>query len=336
MNSIVTLLKHATRRQDGAWNFGWIPPDERTAAQAAAHREAVAKMPKFQIFGRTDYKEGKAFLFDLWSHPTTAAALSFEYPGTHQLTGSCVGAGGGNALFTLIAGDAITRGEPEQIVVPFWLLPYGRSRLYMGENFPGQGSFGSTFAQAVREDGVLDASQEGLPAFKNKDGLIWGEEIEMSWSDGDAQQTLDLLEHSREHPVKTTAECPSADDVRDALANGYPCTCASTWGGHGLDGRECDVKGDPPALLNIRCDSWGHQMSVQAWWDHPALKELYWIHNQWGLKIHGECPSGAPAGGFWITKAEMEWICRNGEVYAFSGFNGFPAQNVEWDWRGRL
>jgi hypothetical protein len=172
---------------------------------------------------------------------------------------------------------------------------------------------------------------QGLPQPKNTDGLIWGEDVEYAWSDGDAKQTMDLLPESRKHLVATVAECPNADAVREGLVNGYPCTCASSWGMR--DGQwQGRLSGTPQVLLGIRTGSWQHQMSVQGWYDHPTLGELFWIHNQWGLKAHGKCPTGAPEGGFWITKAEMDWICRNGEVYVFSGdYAGYPAREVPWD-----
>lgn len=311
--------------------FGWIPPDERTRKQEQANVRAVAEMPKFAIRGRSEYGEGKALLYEMYKHPEVVKALGFEYPGNHQFSGCCVGAGGGNASFNVATADAIVRKEPERIHVPFWLLAYGRSRLYMGENSPGEGSLGGTFAQAVREDGILDAVQEGLPKFRNADGLEWGEPTEMSWSDGDARQTLDLLDQSREHLIKTTAEIRTSDDWREALVNFYGVTLASNWGGR----MQCVTRGTPPVLLNEHVDQWPHQMSSNAWFDHPTLGEIFYIPNQWGLKVHGICPTGAPPGGFWILKKDADWICRNGEVFAFSQYVGFPAQVVDLDWRGR-
>jgi hypothetical protein len=322
------LGKVGGRMKSGVLNFGWIPPDQRNHQQEAAHALAVAQMPRFQIVGSSDYGEGKVLLTELWKHPAVVDAIGYEYPGTKQFSGCCVGAGGGNALFTLIAADAITRSQPEEIAIPHWLLPYGRSRFYMGEPTPGEGSLGGTFAQAVREDGTVKATDPGLPEFRNGDGLEWGEETEISWSDGDARQTLDLLEHSRKFLVGTTAECSSADNVRDAIVNGYPVTIASNWGGL----MKCPTEGDPPVLLNRRSGSWAHQMSVHNWYDHPTLGEIFWIQNQWGKNTHGTDPAGGPGGGFWVKSADIDFICRNGEVFAFSGFNGFPARQVAWDW----
>lgn len=241
------------------WHFGWIPFALRSQAQALAAVVAEATAPpRFAIRGNQRSDAEKVCLTDLWKHPETVQALGFAYPGTHQLTGSCVGAGGGNGLFSLIAADAIMRRDPARIVVPFWLLPYGRSRYYMGDRSPGEGSLGGTFAKAVREDGTLDAKAAGLPPFTNEDGLVWGSRVEYSWSDGDAEQTMRLLPESRKHLVQSTAACKSADDVRDAIRNYYPVTIASSWGGL----MKCPTQGNPPVLMSRRTGSWGHQMCL--------------------------------------------------------------------------
>lgn len=123
---------------------GWIPPDVRTQEQHAAEQFARAEMPRFQIVGKKDDDPKKVCIWELWKHPMVKAALGFEYPGTHQLTGSCVGAGGGNAIFSVICVDAIKNKDPERIIIPFWLLPYGRSRYYLGDRNQGEGSTGGT------------------------------------------------------------------------------------------------------------------------------------------------------------------------------------------------
>ncbi len=305
------------------WNFGLIPEEQRTQEQHEAVHNAKSEMPKFEIKGHKVYDQKKVALFDLWKHPLVVQACGFEYPGTHQLTGSCVGAGGGNALFSIGAADAIIRNEAETPLVPFWLLPYGRSRFYLGDRGQGEGSTGTTFAKAVREDGNVPAVSEGLPQFKNTDALIWGESVEYKWSDGD-DIPKEWMDKAKAHRVKTTAELKSADQVREAICNYYPVTIASNWGG----------LMSPPVtegvLLSRRATSWSHQMSIQAWWEHEKLGEIFWIQNQWGKGAHGTCPSGAPGGGFWVKKNEIEWICDGNEVFAFSQYEGFPAQTISW------
>lgn len=307
------------------WNFGYIPQAHRSDAQHEAVADSIAAMPRFGIVG-AQAEVDRVCIFELWKHPDVVAALGFEFTGTHQLTGSCVGAGGGNALFSIAAVEVIRLKEPEKIIVPFWLLPYGRSRYYLGDSGQGEGSTGSTFAKAAHDDGVIPADAPGLPSFTHDDGLIWGERAEMSWSDGDAQQTMDRLPESRKHLVQTTAQCRDADAVREALCNYYPVTCASNYA---HDGGK--VQGNPPVLVGRHSGSWSHQMSMHGWWKHPELGELFYLMNQWGLDAHGTDPSGAPRGGVWITKADVDWICRDeGEVFAFSQFQGFPAQKFSW------
>jgi hypothetical protein len=310
------------------WNFGWVPPENRTEIQHAKVDIAVKSMPRFTISGDPlRHDTDKALLFEFWKHPLVKEANNGkEFTGTHQMTGCCVGAGGGNCWMTLACVEACRLGDREIPKVPFWLLPYGRSRFYLGDRSPGEGSTGGTFAQAAREDGTVAADTPGLPTFTTDDGFIWGRNAEMSWSDGDASQTMNLLPESRKHLVKTTAQCKSSDDVREALKNGYPCTAASMYA---HDGGK--VQGDPACLLATRQGSWSHQMSLQGWWLHPQFGELFWLHNQWGLKAHGICPTGAPPGGVWIKKSDVDWICRD-EVYAFSQFDGFPAPKKPIDW----
>lgn len=309
------------------WDFGYKPEFARNRYEEEVRHHALKSMPRFTIDGVKRDDPTEVLLYKSWSHPKVVEANGFAFEGIHQLTGSCVGAGGGTCVSTLGFTDAVLRGDAEEPLVVFWLLSYGRSRFYLGDRSPGEGSTGSTFAKAAREDGFLPFNRQGLPQPQNTDMLIWGAQVEMSWSDGDAQQTMSLLDSSRKHLVKTTAQCQSADDVRDAIRNGYPCTCASMYAHDG--GR---VQGTPAVLLARRQGQWSHQMSIVAWMLHPQFGELFYLMNQWGKKAHGSDPYGAPAGGVWITKADMDWICRDErEVYTFSGLFGFPAREVKLD-----
>jgi hypothetical protein len=306
------------------WDFGWLPEEVRSETEQDAHQAAVTLMPRFAISGmpnRDVADADKAILCDLWKHPDVVKCNGSEFTGVHQITGSCVGAGGGNAWMSLACVEAIRLAEPELPKVPFWLLPYGRSRFYCGMKTPGEGSLGSCFARAAIEDGTIPYDATGLPQPTRDDGWVWGRGVELKWSDGDAKSTMDLLPESRKYLIKTAAQCRDHNDVREAIKNGYPCTCASMYA---HDGGKVQGSGKDACLLARRSGSWSHQMSFQGWWKHPSLGELFWDHNQWGLRAHGICPTGMPPGGVWITAADVDWICRD-EVYALSGNNGFPA-----------
>jgi hypothetical protein len=279
-----------------------------------------------------DGTDGWATIRDLDRKPFDGEVYNLEVEGDHSYVAegvgvhNCVGAGGGNCWMTLASIEAVRLGDPEVPLVPFWPLPYGRSRYYMGDRGPGEGSLGGMFAKAAREDGVVPANAAGLPPFDRSDMACWGRAAEMKFSDGDNPDTMALLPTSRKHLVKTTAQCSSADDVRAALVNGYPCTAASMYAHDG--GR---VQSEPAVSLARKQGQWAHQMSVLAWWEHPKLGEIFFLMNQWGQGAHTKCPSGAPPGGVWITKADMGWICRD-EVFAFSQFDGFPgaAKPIPW------
>jgi hypothetical protein len=277
------------------------------------------------------YEAERIDLTQTWKHPEVVRVNGKEFTGVHQITGSCVGAGGGNMWNTLAFGDALLRGDLELPKVVFWLLPYGRSRYYCGMKTPGEGSLGSCFAQAAVEDGTLEYDRNGLPQPTDRnDGWVWGRGVELAWSDGDASQTMNLLPESRKFLIKTAAKCKDANDVWEAITNGYPCTCASMYA---HDGGRVQGEGKDACLLARRSGSWSHQMSILARWQHPKFGRIFWLMNQWGLRAHGICPTGMPPGGVWITEADVNWICRD-ECYTFSGNNGFPAPvgPIPWIW----
>lgn len=308
------------------WDFGWVPPEQRSDEQHEADAAALSRMPRFEVFGKGPFEDAdKVDLTQLWRHPAVVAALGFPYPGTHQLTGSCVGAGSGNVVASVNFVEVLKFGDPEKVILPFYPYHYGRGRLKSGMGGRGEGSSGSGQAEAIRTDGVLDnLSHPDLPKPTNSDALVWGGSVEMAWSAGGQSPCKDWLDKGRVHPIKTVAPLRSAGDVRQALVNLFPVTCASMYG-H-------TPRIESGVLLGRRGPQWSHQMSIHAWWKHPALGPIYWLHNQWGLDAHGRCPTGMPGGGVWILESDVEWICRTGEVFAFSGMDGYPAPDFDVSW----
>ncbi len=301
--------------------FGWIPPAVRTPEMHEAHQQAVAEMPAFKIVGKSN-ANSDAKRVALWDC-SRAVNNGKHFMVFHQITGSCVGNGGGQATWYLAAADVVQRGDRETPSLPFYLLPYGRSRFYAGMRGRGDGSMGSTFAKAISTDGILSADTPGLPQHEDDGGITWGQAKELEWSDG-AAISQDWLQKAKSFLVKTTAQCPNADAVREAVCNYYSCTLASDWGGR----MQCQTAGNPAVLLNEHADSWSHQMSCHGWQEHPSLGELFYILNSWGPNAHGTPPDDAPPGGFWIKKQDMEYICRQEEVFAFSQWDGFPGQDL--------
>lgn len=309
------------------WYFGWMPPQDRPAEVQTANDNALETMPAFSLQGLSRDSD-KVFLWECWKHPLVVSANGGKiFPGFHQLSGSCVGAGGGNVVYSTAAIEVVRNSDPEQALVPFWPLPYGRSRYHAGMRGRGEGSLGSTFARAMRDDGIIPANMPGLPKIaRDDDGIAYEREVEFEWSDG-GRVSESWLEQGRRHLIKTTAPIRNADQLRDAIQNYYACTFAGDWGGM----MECRIAGTPPVLLNERRGVWNHQQSIQGWMNHPELGEIFYVLNQWGTRVHGICPTGAPPGGYWIRAKDADYQCRNGEVFAFSQFAGFPSATFSWD-----
>jgi hypothetical protein len=309
--------------------LGWISPRHRTAAQHDAHAAALSRMPAFSVPGYRDPGKVNVRLFDAWKHPDVVADVGFVFPRFHQLTGSCVGAGGGQALFTLIAVQRLLATNPTKAFVPFWPFDYGMCRKNEGDHGRGEGAMGSSFADTVVRNGVLDAQSSGLPPFQNDDGLVLTSQLEMQWSDGDAiaPQWVDA---ARVHPVGTAAPLRDVADIRAAILNGYPVTfaCDNYIGHASVRGSGADA-----AVVGYWDGRGGHQQSVHAVWDNPTLGPLYFVQNNWPGDTYPADPAGGPVCGCWVTEEKVAAAFRlDAEVYALSHLTWFPAQPRVLDW----
>lgn len=300
--------------------FGWVPPVDRTREQNEAHSRIVGSMPAFKIMG-DDATAEKAFLWE---------ACKKIFAGQHakrihQLTGSCVGAGGCNMLKVLMAVEIAIKGDPEEYKEPWWPFTYGRSRYRAGMGGQGEGSTGSGWAEAIKEDGIFEQAGHGLPDFTESDPgwLKLTSGIEMKWSDGRAVDQK-WLELGKKHPVGTVAPIKSSEDAAIALSNGYPLTIASMYGTSSIR-----PTGEPKVQLATWNDSWAHQMSISGYWDHPTLGPIFYVQNNWGQGAHPAPLNDEPGGGFWIPAKDLDKICRD-EAFAFSAFTGFPARVIDW------
>lgn len=309
------------------WNFGRIPPEALTVEEKQADTKFKKKIKKFKLEGERegDDESQPAGPLLLWHHDMVKKAVGFEFNGVWQAVGSCVGAGGGNVLFSLMAAEVIRLKQAEKIVVPFWPLTWGKSRERAGMNNRGDGSLGSAFAEAARLDGVVDAKANGLPIFKEREPgwLWWGDDAELDWSQG-RKMPKDWLAEAKKQIVKTTASCSGHEDVKEAIRNYYPVTCASMWGMSSP--RSARVQDG--MLTAKRSGSWSHQMSIQLHVNKNG-KDWYFMMNQWGPGTYGQVdPLTGHFGGIWIDEGEMDWICRD-EVFAFSQFEGFKADFLD-------
>lgn len=317
------------------WDFGLIPVDGSEESNIVRARRGVADdvlsvarsrsdaVPDLKIIGAWQLESRR---YALWKAPIQV--LGKHLPYIWQTTGSCVGAGGANCARTSACVE-ILAGDPEEYRELWWPFTYGRSRFHAGMKTPGEGSFGEAYAKAATEDGfIAHADVPGLPQFEQVQGwLRLPQSVEMSWSDGDAQQSMNLLTKSRANIFKNVARAQSKDDCIAALANGYCLTQASMFGTRTM---VPNPRGNPAVRIAEWDGSWAHQMFVDEFWDHPTEGEIFRIPNNWGPTAHGSPTGDEPAGGFYIKAATMDRICKTGEVFAFAGFQGFQARVIPW------
>lgn len=312
---------------------GWIPFPELTDDQKQLHQSLVAGMPKFSSFGDKPPVGTKVLLSDSWRHQKVVDALGFAFPGWYQFTGSCVNVGGLTAAQTLNFWEPLFKDDPDKIVVLWGWYNYGMSRKRAGMNGRGEGSFGSTYAESLKVDGIVDARLDELEGevanIIQASGMIAiSKNDELKWSDGNTASAK-LRELAKPHPIYS-APASSGAAVRDGILSGYAFTRA------GMKfvnpGTAKVVNGTLVGSYNGRG---GHQESWLGYWNHPELGELIWEQNQWGANAYGSDPGGGPAGGCWIRMSEVDQFCRDqyAEVYCLSQYEGYPDRREEvLDW----
>ncbi len=305
--------------------LGWIKPADRDPAAQAAHAAALAMMPRFAL-GPADIPTGPLDirLFKAWQDPNVIADCGgITFNRFHQLTGSCVGAGGGNALFTLIAMQRLLTTGATKAFIPWWPHPYGKSRSIAGFRGQGEGSLGSTFFEALKTYGVPDAKEatdQGVRGFNQSDGLTLTSNQEYQWSDGNSAIVQSFNDEAIRRPLGSGVQVKDVVSIRAALANGYPITFACDR----YIGRASVKSSGATAAL---CGSWdssgGHQQSLHAVWDNSDLGPLYWAQNNWPGSTYPRDPAGGPICGCWVKEANIAAALRyDSEVFALSHLEG--------------
>ena len=300
--------------------FGWFPINLQPKE---LQDKFNAKLVPFQIAGPPlDLKESLLY-------KVVNKAAGYEFFPWDQKTGSCVGQGALAVMATLQAVEIITQRQTfEEWRLPFILYNYGQSRKRGGLNGEGEGSFGSSMAESLNEDGCPPLDPSYPQPVKQEDGSwTFGAKAEMAWSNGN-KPPIDISDSANKFKVKSTSKLKNSDEVKQALSNGYPVTIASSW--WGFSDLRVKSSGTPAVQLASRNQSWGHQQSCLGFTTHPEFGLIFLIQNSWG-NAHGTPPGnfGEPKGSYWIKARDMDRICAE-EVFSFSNFDGYPARTIDW------
>jgi hypothetical protein len=307
--------------------LGFIPKKVRTQEQHDAHAAAESLTVKYTL-PRVELAKGEAVrLTDLWSHPDVVADVGFKFDRIHQLTGSCVGAGGCNALFSTIAAQRVAADKPTKAFLPFWLAPYAMSRHYMGDDGQGDGSMGSTYAKTLTTDGVRDwvPGTDGMPPYTDEDGItVSGSSVEMKWSSYRNSDLAKILTTARQHILGSAGICRTTQDIEAMIQNGKGVAIAcNDYIGNG------SIKGEGEnAYVRGKWDNrGGHQQSIHNVWHHPTDGKLFWAQNNWPGSTYPKDPAGGPICGVWVAEADVQYVLDHldAECYGFSNLPWFEA-----------
>lgn len=295
------------------FKMGW---DEATAKVESPR--IAASMPKFAIVDANgDPVSGAGKNAELWKFEKIANG------GKHiqcyrQETGDCVANGAGRVIACRQAVQIAREGRNEVLKIPDPMYIYGISRVQIGKRQLGRGagSIGSWAGQGTQAYGVLSresADAMGYP-YSGKRADQWG------WEGPPAN----AIAEARKFRIRTISQINNAADCRDALVNGYPVTVASnrgfTGGTYDRDGKRWLRAGG----------SWAHQMAILGVEDRPGREKGFWIQNSWGENAHPKPLNDEPLGGFWADWKTVDSMLKQGDSWAFSDFDGFPAAEIDW------
>lgn len=234
--------------------------------------------------------------------------LNPQWANVPQPIGDCVSRGVAHAV-------QIRCAMQQQTCSPFPPHVYGLSRVTIGRGKPGCNSDGAVLSwaiQGIRDYGYLEtaASQESYtgPVAKS-----WG-------CRGPPAYALAASE-----PNRVTAQpVRNADELRDAICNGFPCVYAGKFGTRGqpriIDGRRvCEWN-----------DSWSHCMAIVGY-DGSGSQPFFYVLNSWGPSYHGSPLQNEIPGGFWVTNQTADRMAQTGEVWAISDVRGFVVPGgIDW------
>lgn len=289
--------------------FGWLGAE---AAKRAV--EAIGPtMAPFAIAGALETNSGQRVV--LWDF-ARSVQRGRHLPCWRQEVGDCVAMGAANAIDYLACMEIARLGQRERYRRAFPPFIYGVSRMQIGGGRlgNGDGSLGVWAADAVRKFGTIACDERDVPAYSGEVARTWGRKPGVP---------KPLLEIAKPHCLQSTALVSTYEQTRAALANGYPVTVAS---GRGFR-MEPRVAGGKS--WGVPAGQWSHQMCFVGVDDDGRRPGCYCL-NSWGESAHGMPADDAPPGGFWVDAEVVDAMVGQGDSWAYSQFDGFPAQRLNF------
>lgn len=291
-----------------AYQFGWI--NDPTAVEEVIRDLGAVRFHDTPAY-RCDYR-GPDDLF-LWEacRQVTGDLLPARNQGQ---VGSCVGFGFATAIEHLLC-VRIVNGEAEQFRELAPEVIYGGSRVQIGGGrLSGDGSTGAWAAKFLTQYGIVPRDR-----FSNWDLRRYTETNCRRL--GAVGLDAELIDVARQHPVRAVANVRSWAECQAAIRNGYPIAVRSSQGFR--MNRDADGFGIPHG-------TWMHCMAAVG--VCGGRRPGAFLLNSWGDTAHpGPLgPGQPPRAGFWVDAAVIDRMLRQGDSWAISAVNGFPAQRLDW------
>ena len=285
---------------------GWAGQDRALLKEANDSLPYNLKQP-LRIYGATIPR--RMMLFEI------IKKLSGRYIDTGtQLIGDCVSWGGHKHPLEYLQLMQTALGNPQDFKYIYSPYGYGCGRVFVGNgSINGDGSIGAWQSQANIVYGSVPSDLEGLPSYSANVARNFG------WYSSSLNPWID---QGKLHIVKSSAKVTTWDQLVDAIDNLYPVAICS----------------DVGFTMNQQSDGfhhregiWGHCMMIAG--VDPEYKDPYaCILNSWG-DAHGEIKDFVtgeswPQGTLRVRKSDIEAILEQDDSFAYSGYNGFPSQEL--------
>lgn len=297
--------------------FGWLPHEQRSVEVKKEVEGIMSSLPTFEIKGAVEDSAGKRVV--LWDFATKV--LGQHLPTFTQEIGDCVSMGMANCanylqVVQIALGMNKTDGTPMDFHPSFQPYIYGVSRVQIGGGRLGgsDGSIGAWAAEGCKKYGILRADFTGVPPYSGSVARQWGR----------SGPPANFLNEAKQFLIQTYSPVMSYEQVRDALVNGYPVSVASN------RGFRMTLQDRGGKLFGVPSGSWAHQMCFIGVDDTGSNPGCYCM-NSWGANAFSPGhKNGEPPGGFWVDPETVTQMCRAEDSFAYSNFDGFPGQKLDF------
>jgi hypothetical protein len=195
--------------------FGWGRPDQTHQERLDMARENF-DMVSARESRIVDFKTGDPTTQKFMCWYASRKLFGKDILHVYQQTGSCVGASAGNLLNYTQCVEIAIKGDFEEFKYVFFPYAYGIARQIDGSRSQGDGSNGSSIAEAILKEGSIPEDIQGLPkATKSDTDWYLNKTIEYAWSGPSRGKWLytDFEGEGKKHTIKSAARVTSFDEA---------------------------------------------------------------------------------------------------------------------------